>query len=55
MKNRCSISFKILNNLKLKNMISFGEELFRLCDGMVKQRTCHTNLSLLGDTVRVAR
>ena len=47
MKNRCSISFKIFNNLKLKNMISFGEELFRLCDGMVKQRTCHTNYAPL--------
>ena len=28
-------------------MISFGEELFRLCDGMVKQRTCHTNYAPL--------
>ena len=38
---------KFWKKLKLKNMISFGEELFRLCDGMVKQRTCHTNYAPL--------
>ena len=41
MKNRCSILFLLLRNWE--NVSSFGEELFRLCEGMVKQRTCHTN------------
>ena len=34
-------SFFLLRNWE--NVSSFGEELFRLCEGMVKQRTCHTN------------